>query len=78
MIPDPVDYGALVARALDASPAEHLAARDSLACPICGAAPAAECIYGALAGRPTGRNFPGRVHARRLVRWLQLPCNTES
>ncbi len=77
MIPDPPDYPALVRRALDATPAEHAAARDALACPICGAKPGADCVYGALAGRPAGEAFPSLVHTRRLTRWLQLPCNIE-
>lgn len=62
---------ASVERAARATDAEHLAARDTTACPICGAEPAAECKYGALAGEPTGsRCHPGKVHMRRLRLYL--------
>lgn len=54
-----------VERASAATDAEHAAARDAERCPICGAAAGAECVYGALGGKPA-ETFPGRVHMRRL------------
>lgn len=57
-------------RAREATDAEHAAARDRLACAICGAVPGAECTYGALSGETVGRCFPGKVHMRRLRAYL--------
>ncbi len=61
---------ASVDRALSATDEEHVAARDTTACPICGAAPGVECTYGALSGALSGQAFPGRVHTRRLRVYL--------
>lgn len=57
-----------VARAIAATEAEHAAARDTLRCPICGAAARAECTYGGPLGAQPA--FPGRVHTRRLRAYL--------
>ena len=59
-----------VERASAATDDDHAGARDTTACPICGAAPGVECAYGALSGRPAGQAFPGRVHTRRLRVYL--------
>ena len=59
----------------------HIVARDSIDCPICGAESQQECLYGAGYGRPAGgcgprgeglpaRCYPGKVHTRRISRYL--------
>ena len=65
-----IDVLADVKRALEATDAEHHAAIASTVCVICGAKPGAECTYGAGNGRPSGQHFPGRVHTRRMRRYL--------
>lgn len=62
-----------VGRASSATDSEHVAARDTERCPICGAAPGVECTYGAYVGRPAGMHFPGRVHLRRVRVYLARP-----
>lgn len=73
-------YEATVRRAL-ADDAMHIAARDGIGCPICGAEDEQECLYGVGYGRPVGgcgprgehlpaRCFPGKVHTRRISRYL--------
>lgn len=48
--------------------AEHIAARDTTRCGICGAYPGEECTYGAHPSfGPAGQHFPGKVHSRRIT-----------
>lgn len=62
---------ASVERAIAATELEHAAARDTRACPICGAAAGAECAYGVSGRAQAGpERFPGRVHLRRLRAYL--------
>ncbi len=54
----------------------HAHARDGISCPICGAAAGEECTYGGGYGSRVGptrpapaRQYPGKVHTRRLVKF---------
>lgn len=73
-------YEASLRRAM-ADDAVHIAARDNIGCPICGAENEQECLYGAGYGvlstgsgprgeRLPARCYPGKVHTRRLSRYL--------
>lgn len=58
------------ARAIAASDDEHRAAIAETACPICFAEDGMECFYGAGAGLPAGRHYPGKAHMRRVRVYL--------